>query len=108
MTPKDAMRAAVEALSLMYANSHGTTDDEISARLRARSALSLLRSALDEGGEPNLTDEQAEALIENSGGHWKEDVFCIGGPELMALLRAAASPIAADTQGDATQQKGGA
>jgi hypothetical protein len=36
-----------------------------------------------------LTDEQAEALIENSGGHWKEDVFCIGGPELMALLRAA-------------------
>lgn len=38
------------------------------------------------------TDEHLESLIENSDGHWKEDVFCIGGPELMELLRAASSP----------------
>lgn len=42
------------------------------------------------GAPAPLTDAQAEALIEASDGHWKEDVFCIGGPELMALLRAAA------------------
>lgn len=38
-----------------------------------------------------LTDERAEALIEQSGGHWREDVFCIGGPDLMELLRCAAA-----------------
>jgi hypothetical protein len=51
-------------------------------------ACEIVSRCLEPEPQP-LTDEQAEALIENSGGHWKEDVFCIGGPELMALLRAA-------------------
>lgn len=39
---------------------------------------------------PSLSDAQCEALIKASDGYWEEDVFCIGAPELMALLRAAA------------------
>lgn len=43
------------------------------------------------------SDEQIEGAIDASDGHWKEDVFCIGGPELMALLRSVAA-IAASPQ----------
>lgn len=50
---------------------------------------------------PAPSDEQIEALIESSDGAWHEDVFHIGGPELMSLLRKAISgdrlaPVAAD------------
>lgn len=38
-----------------------------------------------------LTDAQAESLIEESGGYWKEDVFCIEGGDLMNPLRAAST-----------------
>jgi hypothetical protein len=51
-----------------------------------------------------MTDEQIEALIENSDGHWKEDVFCIGGPELMALLRAASGMQGMEAPSDAELQ----
>jgi hypothetical protein len=37
------------------------------------------------------SDDALEALIEDSGGYWKEDVFCIAGGDLMNLLRAAST-----------------
>jgi tetratricopeptide (TPR) repeat protein len=58
------------------------------ARKDLDSAIAKLEAALPL--QP-LIDEVAEDLINESGGHWKEDVFCIGGPELMDLLRSAAS-----------------
>jgi hypothetical protein len=45
---------------------------------------------------PQTTDQTLEALIEESDGAWHEDVFHIGGPELMALLRRAAVPLVAE------------
>lgn len=57
--------------------------------LRWATEVESARAALSAGQAQPLTDEQIERLIDESGGHWKEDIFCIASVDLSNLLIAA-------------------
>lgn len=75
--------------------------DDVSAAIdsavqQAAEAVGLagVRAALhtdwsDPAARQPLTDEQAEAIIEDSGGRWVDGEFRIDGPDLMRMLHTA-------------------
>lgn len=80
---------------------HGDPDPEVAecnkiAAIEAHAAecLRRIRIVLADGvpeASAPAPDEVLETLIEDSGGYWKEDVFCVEGGDLMNLLRAASA-----------------
>jgi hypothetical protein len=112
MTPADTMRAAVEALrnAMFQIAMYGDRGNQRLMCERIDSALSLLRSALDEGGEPAQSDDVKRArLIAEKAQQFEKDTFHLGhmvylNDLVWALKVLAASPIAADTQGDASEE----
>jgi hypothetical protein len=105
---REALREATEALAGgLWDYGPGQDEhekcNEVIARCRAALAATPKEPAQQGSSEaaPAARDEVLETLIEESGGHWREDVFVIGCSELWALLQAVSAQVSPKEKSDA-------